>query len=1092
MALEIKTLGRVQVRVDGVDVTPQLDASRLFLLAYLADTSQPQPRERLAELLWPNRPQGRARSNLRTLLSRLRPLLADYLQVAQEWIALQPPSLIHCDVHAFAAQIAVAQHGGTAVAQQALATAMSYYQGDFLATYAGEWNSEIENWMMTRRLALHGQAVQALRQLLAAPGEQAQLPLLDYARQLLQLEPLDESACSQLMQLLAWQGQRDEALWYYQRYQTALSDVWATATPSDALVLLAAKIRLGLSSISHAVKNPTAVGHKAHRQPLAMPAQPQAATVPQVMPPEKRKGGPDAPTPAFHFPAPLKPLIGRRQEGEQLVQWLDLGYRLISITGLGGVGKSHFVQTVIAAQQTRWPDGALYIALPASTDKATGRHHLTLQEQQQAAVALLGRALAAPLAISLLPHQDYGGQLQSALNGYACCLVLDNFEQILPAAAYLQSLLAHAGNVTVIAISRLRLGLAAEVNLALTGLPLALEMAPVLNQGGVESRSSRGTTKVDEPASGTALALLTHNLLRHLPGFQPTDADRVALQQICQAVHGLPLALEMAPVLARRLPLVEVAARLTAEPLTLTGDFADLPEQQRSLYTVLDAMFTAASPAVQEALVRLSVFAGPFTVTDAACLIKSSLFGEIKQQSWLETVAPEQLTLHPLVVSFVRSLCVDQQWAIIASDARRRHAAYYADRLAGQPIFQNSFYTEQGAWLRQHFAEVTKACQTLLAENPSAAINLLHVITMYGHHFGDLPTVQHWLQQGLIALPVDHPARLHLLLDYATCVTELRDLAAAEAALAEAQAGAVNQPDQAALMTLYERLGWAAHFDYAVTTPQRRRDGCHYFSQALALAEAMDNQPQVANLLAQRAFLAAWETTGQAQARADLQRAVELAYTLGQPGLLGAIYKLFAYVEFAGGRLPLAQRYNERAMQLLKAETGAAMTLGWLYAERSQIALAQQDLTTARHYIDLAEATFAPAAYAAGLTQCDTLHGILALLENDLATADRCWRRAYRAVYKMDRQEKLTITIMLGLGVIQLVEGDPMLGAQLVTLAREQYHERSFHWVQPEQQLMTNLLKRAAAEMTILDLPAMAVDAQVAAQAILLLPERNA
>lgn len=127
------------------------------------------------------------------------------------------------------------------------------------------------------------------------------------------------------------------------------------------------------------------------------------------------------------------------------------------------------------------------------------------------------------------------------------------------------------------------------------------------------------------------------------------------------------------------MPLPEVAARLLAEPLTLTADFADLPEQHRSLYTVLDAMFTAASPAVQEALVRLSVFAGPFTATDAACLIKSALFDEIKQQSWLETVAPEQLTLHPLVASFVRSLCVDQQWAIIASDARRRHAAYYAD-----------------------------------------------------------------------------------------------------------------------------------------------------------------------------------------------------------------------------------------------------------------------------------------------------------------------------------------------------------------------------------------------------------------------------
>ena len=59
------------------------------------------------------------------------------------------------------------------------------------------------------------------------------------------------------------------------------------------------------------------------------------------------------------------------------------------------------------------------------------------------------------------------------------------------------------------------------------------------------------------------------------------------------------------------------------------------------------------------------------------------------------------------------------------------------------------------------------------------------------------------------------------------------------------------------------------------------------------------------------------------------------------------------------------------------------------------------------------------------------------------------------------------------------------------TLACGQYQERSFHWVQPEQQLMTALLERAAAEMNLLALPAMVIDAQVAAQAILLLAEHT-
>lgn len=286
---------------------------------------------------------------------------------------------------------------------------------------------------------MHGQAVQALRQLLAAPGEQTHLPLLDYGRQLLQLEPLDESACSQFLQLLARQGQRDEALWYYQRYQAVLSDVWATATPSEALVMLAAKIRLGLG---YAVNSPPMLGHTAQRQPIAVRPQLPAVEAPQIMK-EKVKEGAGASTAVFHFPAPLKPLLGRRQEWEQLVQWLDLGYRLISITGLGGGPEKSFRADTDCGATDTLAEWRFYVALPAPIITRSTQTQLTPHERQQMAVTALVRAL---YRCSLRHHSSaYPGlceQLQAALSGYACCLVLDNFEQVLPAAAYLQSLLA--------------------------------------------------------------------------------------------------------------------------------------------------------------------------------------------------------------------------------------------------------------------------------------------------------------------------------------------------------------------------------------------------------------------------------------------------------------------------------------------------------------------------------------------------------------------------------------------------------------------------------------------------------------------------
>ena len=113
-------------------------------------------------------------------------------------------------------------------------------------------------------------------------------------------------------------------------------------------------------------------------------------------------------------------------------------------------------------------------------------------------------------------------------------------------------------------------------------------------------------------------------------------------------------------------------------------------------------------------------------------------------------------------------------------------------------------------------------------------------------------------------------------------------------------------------------------------------------------------------------------------------------------------------------------------------------------------------------------------------------------MEGDAADAERCWLRAYRAIQQMNGQDKLTVTLMLGIGVTQLINGDPMLGAQLVMVARAQYAEKAFHWVRPEQRLMTYLIERAEAAREALALPVVvAIDAQVATQALMLLAAMN-
>lgn len=1097
MRLRLRALGAFQLELDGMDISDQLDSTRIFLLTYLMDTGRPQTRAHLAELLWPNRPPGRARSNLRTLLTRLRPLLADTLQSDHTWLALQPNEDIWCDLHQFTTFLKAADplppHDPARV--EVLTNAVALYHDDFLANTLEPEGEALENWLMTRRLQLHGQAVQAIRELLQG-SHGSTTTQIALARHLLQLEPLDEATCRTLMQLLAEQDQRDEALWHFQHYQRELAEIWSAATPSEELVMLAAKIRLGMD-VRPTVNEPTG------KITIAQPTDPLTDNAPHDLRanpfPEKVSNQASAtqrptsrtesitgmtqepaitkPSALQPFPTSIKPLIGRRQEWKRLVQWLTLGYRLISVTGLGGVGKSHFTQTVLAAETERWRDGGIVVTISESVTNRvmnTEKQQTTdAQAEQRRAVLILCRSIAGALDLPLQNGQEYTEQLAQMLARYDCCLVLDNFELLLPAVPYLQTLLAKASKLTIVVISRRRLQLAAEANIALDGLPSSIDQPGAIIGSG----------------TGTAEELLYLNLVRHRPDLHLSEEDHAVLQTICQAVRGLPLALEMVPALTRRVSLEGIATLLHTDPLTLTADFADTAEQHRSLYMLMDTMFSATTAPIQKALVRLTVFSTLFTAETALCVVNSKEWIALREERWLETADDTLFSLHPLVAAFLRSLSTEQTWADVQAEARRAHATYYAGLVADQPFFQNNHYTKTILWLHQNFAELTTACQTLLVESPADAVPLLHVLTMYGQHFGDLATVQLWLERGLSALPITVPIRFRLLLDYVTCTTDQRDLTAAQAALTEARSQMGTHDDQVALIALYIRLGWAAHLDYSATTPARRQEGWYYFTQALELAETVDNQQQIASILSERAFLTSWDPTSYEQAQADLHRALAIGHQLGQPNLLATVYKFYAYVEFTAGHFLLAERFNERAMQLLGAETGPALIRGWLCTERSQIALAQRDVAEARRYLRLAEQIFGPAGYEAGLTQCNTLQGVVALQEGDLSTAEQYWLRAYRAICRMSHQDKLVISIMLGIGVTQLIQGDPLLGAQLVALARGQYEGKAFHWVPPEQQLMAYLLERATAEIEALALPSVPVDGQMATQALWLLAD---
>ncbi|MCC6189761.1 MAG: tetratricopeptide repeat protein [Anaerolineales bacterium] len=223
--LEIRLLGGLQLSAAGTPLTGFVSSKAPALLAYLAVTRRPHPRETLAALLWGGLPDADARNNLRQALSSLRRSLDPYLVITREAIAFNPAPAYFLDVEAFERGWRSA-HGDGPQADRAagLEAAAALYQGDFLAGFTVRDAPEFEDWLLVQRTRLRDMAVHLLRgltQLHLQRGNAA--GAIASANRLLALDAWREEAHRQLMLALARSGQRAAALAQYENCRRLLA-----------------------------------------------------------------------------------------------------------------------------------------------------------------------------------------------------------------------------------------------------------------------------------------------------------------------------------------------------------------------------------------------------------------------------------------------------------------------------------------------------------------------------------------------------------------------------------------------------------------------------------------------------------------------------------------------------------------------------------------------------------------------------------------------------------------------------------------------------------------------------------------------------
>jgi predicted ATPase/DNA-binding SARP family transcriptional activator len=291
--------------------------------------------------------------------------------------------------------------------------------------------------------------------------------------------------------------------------------------------------------------------------------------------------------PAPAATAPLTSFVGREAELAELCELLG-ETRLVTITGVGGAGKTRLALELAARTSKHFDDG-----------------HAVVELAQVAEARLLAPEILSALGVDGVPPGVADEQLIHVLARRRLLLVLDNCEHILePVAALVHRLLARCDTVTLLATSREVLSLPGEMVWVAPGLSLPRSGAHV----------------PDELENSDAASLFVTRARTAQPGFGVTTANTPAIASICRRLDGLPLALELAAARVRVLGVAEIAERLDDRFRLLTGGPRSSPARHQTLRAAMEWSFELLAPAERALLIRLGMFPQSFDLAAATAV----------------------------------------------------------------------------------------------------------------------------------------------------------------------------------------------------------------------------------------------------------------------------------------------------------------------------------------------------------------------------------------------------------------------------------------------------------------------------------------
>ena len=304
--------------------------------------------------------------------------------------------------------------------------------------------------------------------------------------------------------------------------------------------------------------------------------------------------------------------IGRERELDD-VKALMKKARLLTLLGMGGLGKTRLSLQVAAQTLHEYPDGAWFLDLAPIRDPA-----LVLSEAAQ--VLDVREEPDRPLLQTLCAH----------LKAKRVLIIIDNCEHLIKAAADLaHALLKAAPNVRMIASSREALHVPGEH--AYTILPL-----PVPQRG----------DSIETLQKSTAVRLFVERAQQHKPAFALNEREAPDIAELVARLEGIPLALELAAARVRSLSVADINARLKDRYKILTGGARVLQERQQTLRALVDWSYELLTESEQTTLNRLAVFAGGFDLSAAEVICGTEPIDSMDVLDLLGSLVEKSLVMH--------------------------------------------------------------------------------------------------------------------------------------------------------------------------------------------------------------------------------------------------------------------------------------------------------------------------------------------------------------------------------------------------------------------------------------------------------------